>query len=284
MTRARRRAAETQILAFDVGGSYVKAARIDPARGALLEPARRVPTPPGAAPAEVIDLLADLAGDLPSSGVVGLAFPAVARDGVACTAANIDPRWIGTDARGLLESRIGRPVAFLNDADAAGLAEMRLGAGRGRSGTVLVITLGTGIGSALFIDGRLVPNTELGHLQVGDREAEQRASARARVERGLGWAAWAGEVNVVLAELHRLLWPDLFIVGGGVTENWPSFGPLLTSRAEIVVARYGNDAGLVGAAMAAAEGKRGHSRFPATRRDGRPRSAKSTMSPRRRRT
>ena len=126
--------------------------------------------------------------------------------------------------------------------------------------------------------------SELGHLQVGDREAEQRASARARVERGLGWAAWADELNVVLAELHRLLWPDLFIVGGGVTENWASFGPLLTSRAEIVVARYGNDAGRVGAAMAAAEGKTGHPRFPATRRDGRPRGAKSGMSTRRRRT
>ncbi len=224
-----------------------------------------MPTPAGAAPPDVIDLLADLARSLPSTGPVGLAFPAVARQGVAWTAANIDPRWIGTDARALLTAKIGRPVAFLNDADAAGIAEMRLGVGRGRGGTVLVLTLGTGIGSALFIDGRLVPNTELGHLQVGGLEAEQRASARTRVEGGLGWQAWAAELNAVLAELHRLLWPDLFIIGGGVTENWASFGPLLASRAEIVVARFGNDAGLIGAAMAALEGDIAHFR-PSSRK------------------
>ena len=121
-----------------------------------------------------------------------------------------------------------------------------------------VVTLGTGIGSALFVDGRLVPNTELGHLQVGSEEAEQRASARVRVERGLSWQDWAAEVNVVLAEMHRLLWPDLFIIGGGVTENWDQFGPLLSKPAEIVVARYGNDAGLIGAAMAAVESGLAH--------------------------
>jgi polyphosphate glucokinase len=283
VTRARHRATANQILAFDVGGSFVKAARVDPARGVLCERPRRVPTPPGAAPAEVIDLLAGLARELPSSGAVGLAFPAVARNGVALTAANVDPRWIGTDASALLSSHLGRPVAFLNDADAAGLAEMRLGAGRGRSGTVLVVTLGTGIGTALFVDGRLVPNTELGHLQVGGAEAEQRASARVKVERGLDWHAWAGELNAVLAELHRLLWPDLFIIGGGITENWSSFESLLTSRARIVVARYGNDAGLLGAAMAAAETETGRSRLPAAGRTATPRGAKSRPSPRRRR-
>ena len=253
VSRVRRHASESQILAFDVGGSFVKAARVDPVRGALLDEVLRVPTPADAAPAAVVDLLADIASRMPSPGPVGLAFPTVARRGVAMTAANIDRRWIGTDARALLASRIHRPVVFLNDADAAGLAEMRMGAGRGRDGTVLVVTLGTGIGSALFVDGRLVPNTELGHLQVGSEEAEQRASARIRVERSLGWQAWAGEVNAVLAEMHRLLWPDLFIIGGGVTENWELFGPLLEHPAEIVVARYGNDAGLIGAAMAAVE-------------------------------
>ena len=253
VSRVRRRAAESQILAFDVGGSFVKAARVDPVRGALLDEVLRVPMPADAAPAAVVDLLADIVSRMPSTGPVGLAFPTVARRGVAMTAANIDRRWIGTDARALLASRIHRPVAFLNDADAAGLAEMRMGAGRGRDGTVLVVTLGTGIGSALFVDGRLVPNTELGHMQVGSEEAEHRASARIRVERGLSWQAWASEVNEVLAEMHRLLWPDLFIIGGGVTENWELFGPLLENPAEIVVARYGNDAGLIGAAMAAAE-------------------------------
>ena len=257
VSRVRRRAAASQILAFDVGGSFVKAARVDPVRGALLDDVLRVPTPADASPAAVIDLLADIASRMPSTGPFGLAFPTVARQGVAMTAANIDRRWIGTDARALLSSRIRRPVAFLNDADAAGLAEMRMGAGRGRGGTVLVVTLGTGIGSALFVDGRLVPNTELGHLQVGSEEAEQRASARVRVERGLSWQEWAAEVNVVLAEMHRLLWPDLFIIGGGVTENWDQFGPLLSNPAEIVVARHGNDAGLIGAAMAAVELKEG---------------------------
>ena len=253
VSRVRRRAAESQILAFDVGGSFVKAARVDPARGALLDEVLRVPTPADAAPAVVVDLLADIASRMPSTGPVGLAFPTVARRGVAMTAANIDRRWIGTDARALLV-RAYPP--------AGGVSERRRcrrscrdahGRGSRADGTVLVVTLGTGIGSALFVDGRLVPNTELGHLQVGSEEAEQRASARIRVERGLSWQAWAGEVNVVLAEMHRLLWPDLFIIGGGVTENWELFGSLLSSPAEIVVARYGNDAGLIGAAMAAVE-------------------------------
>jgi polyphosphate glucokinase len=248
------------VLAFDVGGSFVKAARVDPATGILAEEARRVPTPAAASPAEVVELLAEVALSLPATGPVGFAFPSVAKSGVAWTAANVDQRWIGTDARALLESRIHRPVAFLNDADAAGLAEMRLGAGRDRAGTVMVLTLGTGIGSALFTDGRLLPNTEFGHLEVGGEGAEQRASARARVERGLDWQAWADELNRVLAEYHRLLWPDVFIIGGGVTENWAMFGPLLRSRAGIVPARFGNDAGLIGAAMAATEGDMPHFR------------------------
>jgi polyphosphate glucokinase len=180
----------------------------------------------------------------------------VAKRGVAWTAANIDSRWIGTNVQALLEGRIGRPVTFLNDADAAGVAEMTLGAGRGRDGTVMVLTLGTGIGSAIFVDGRLLPNTELGHLEVRGEEAEHRASAKARIDRKLGWTEWAGAVNEVLASYQALLWPDLFILGGGVTENWEQFGPLLTSRAEIVPAHFRNDAGIIGAAMAAAADSR----------------------------
>lgn len=246
-----KRATDAPVLAFDVGGSYVKAARVDPAQGVLLEAARRVPTPAHSSPEAILELLAAIAGELPSSGPVGLAFPTVARDGVVYTAANVDRAWIGVDARALLEARIHRPVAFVNDADAAGIAEMRLGAGRGHAGTVLVLTLGTGIGSALFVDGMLLPNTELGHLQVGTDEAELRASGRARIERGLGWEAWTAELNEVLAELHRLLWPELIIIGGGVTENWAAFGPMLRCRAELAMAHFGNDAGLVGAALAA---------------------------------
>ena len=149
--------------------------------------------------------------------------------------------------QGLLAARIGRPVAFLNDADAAGVAEMTLGAGRGRGGTAnSALTFGTGIGSAIFVDGRLLPNTELGHLELRGEEAEHRASAKVRTDRGLGWTEWAAAVNEVLAAYHMLLWPDLFIIGGGVTENWDYFGPLLTSRAEIVPASFRNDAGIIG--------------------------------------
>jgi polyphosphate glucokinase len=240
------------ILAFDVGGSFVKAGLVDVGAGRLAGEVLRRPTPADAAPAAVMDLLAAMARQLPSGGPVGLAFPAVAKRGVAWTAANVDKRWIGTNAEALLEARLGRPVAFLNDADAAGVAEMTLGAGRGRDGTVMVLTLGTGIGTAIFVDGRLLPNTELGHLEVRGEEAEHRASARLRTDRGLDWPQWAAAVNEVLAAYHALLWPDVFIIGGGVTENWEHFGPLLESRAAIVPAHFRNDAGMIGAAMAAA--------------------------------
>ena len=239
------------ILAFDVGGSFVKAGLVDVAQGRLVGEVLRRATPADAAPDAVMDLLAAVARELPSTGPVGLAFPTVAKHGVAWTAANIDRRWIGTNAAALLGQRLGRPVAFVNDADAAGVAEMTLGAGRGRDGTVMVLTLGTGIGTAIFVDGRLLPNTELGHLEVRGEEAEHRASAKVRAERGLSWTAWAAAVNEVLAAYHALLWPDVFIIGGGVTENWRHFGPLLRSRAEIVPAHFGNDAGMIGAAMVA---------------------------------
>jgi polyphosphate glucokinase len=239
------------ILAFDVGGSFVKAGLVNVAEGRLAGDVLRRATPADAAPEAVMDLLAAMARELPSGGPVGLAFPAVAQRGIARTAANIDKRWIDTDARALLEMRLGRPVALLNDADAAGVAEMTLGAGRGRDGTVMVLTLGTGIGTAVFVDGHLLPNTELGHLEVRGMEAEHRASAKVRADRGLGWPQWAAAVNEVLAAYHALLWPDVFVVGGGVTENWEHFGPLLKSRAEIVPAHFRNDAGMIGAAMAA---------------------------------
>jgi polyphosphate glucokinase len=240
------------LLAFDVGGSFVKAGLVDLAAGEVAGEVLRRPTPADAAPDAVMDLLAAMSRELPSEGPVGLAFPAVAKKGVACTAANIDKRWIGTNAQALLEARIHRPVAFLNDADAAGVAEMTLGAGLGRDGTVMLLTLGTGIGTAIFVDGRLLPNTELGHLEVRSMEAEHRASAKVRTDRQLGWPEWAEAVNEILAAYHALLWPDVFIIGGGVTENWAQFGPLLRSRAEIVPARFRNDAGMIGAAMAAA--------------------------------
>jgi polyphosphate glucokinase len=242
------------VLAFDVGGSFVKAGLVSVNEGRIVGEVVRRATPAGASPDEVIGLLAQMSRDLRSDGPIGLAFPAVVKSGVTWTAANIDRHWIGTDAKSLLEARVQRPVTVLNDADAAGMAEMSRGAGRGRAGTVMVLTLGTGIGSALFVDGKLLPNTELGHLELGGAEAEHRASARARVERRLDWEQWAAELNEVLAAYHALLWPDLFIIGGGVTENWGHFGPLLKSRAEILPAHFGNDAGIIGAAMAALGG------------------------------
>jgi polyphosphate glucokinase len=241
------------ILAYDVGGSFVKAGLVAVETGMLASEVLRRPTPPGATPEAVLDLLVDMSAELPTVGPVGLAFPAVAKGGVAWTAANIDKRWIGMNVQGHLQARLQRPVAFLNDADAAGVAEMTIGAGRNlQEGTVMVLTLGTGIGTALFVDGRLLPNTELGHLEVGGKEAEHRASAKVRADRKLDWVEWAAEVNAVLEAYHALLWPDVFIVGGGVTENWEHFGPLLNNRAEILPAAFGNDAGIVGAAMAAA--------------------------------
>lgn len=247
-----RRAFSDVMLAFDVGGSFVKAGLVAVGSGMVVGEVLRRATPAGAAPETVLDLLVEMARELPTEGPVGLAFPAVAKNGVAWTAANIDKRWIGMNVQTHLQARLQRPVAFLNDADAAGVAEMSMGAGRHRQqGTVMVLTLGTGIGSALFVDGRLLPNTELGHLEIGGREAEHRASAKVRTEQQLDWVEWATELNVVLETYHALLWPDVFIVGGGVTENWQHFGSLLNSRAEIVRAAFGNDAGLVGAAMAA---------------------------------
>jgi polyphosphate glucokinase len=243
---------DAPILAFDVGGSFVKAGLVEVASGRVVGEVLRRATPEAAAPDTVMDLLAQLAAERAAQGPVGLAFPSVVKGGTTWTAANIDQRWIGTQAQAMLESRINRPVAVLNDADAAGIAEMTLGAGRGRAGTVMVLTLGTGIGTALFSDGHLLPNTELGHLEVRGAEAEHRASAKVRSDRGLSWTEWASAVNEVLAAYHRLLWPDLFIVGGGVTENWQHFGPLLRCRAEIVPAQFRNDAGIIGAALAAA--------------------------------
>jgi polyphosphate glucokinase len=240
-----------EVLAFDVGGSFIKAGLVDVSAGTVIGRVLRRETPVDAAPQAVVDLLGDIALELPSQGPMGLAFPSVAKRGIAYTAANIDKRWIGTNVQALLQERTGRPVTFLNDADAAGVAEMQLGAGRGRDGTVMMLTLGTGIGSAIFIDGRLLPNTELGHLEIGGAEAEHLASAKAKVDRKLDWAQWAGVLSEVLARYHALLWPDIFIIGGGVTENWQHFGPLLRSTAEIVPAHFRNDAGMIGAALAA---------------------------------
>jgi polyphosphate glucokinase len=236
----------------DVGGSSIKFAAVDLGSGQLLGELGSVPTP---ATAEgLIGALAQLAAAQPAGTPLGVALPSVVRRGVIHTAANLASRdtLIGMDAGLVLTQRLQRPVALLNDADAAGVAEVRAGAARDVPGTVMLLTFGTGIGSALFIDGQLVPNTELGHMEVGGVEAELRASARVRREEKLDWPAWAERVNAYLDALDRLFWPEMVVIGGGVSEHYDQFGPLLHSRAQLRVAHFGPAAGVVGAAFAAA--------------------------------
>jgi polyphosphate glucokinase len=240
------------LLGLDVGGSSIKAGLVDVGSGKLVGALHTVATPQPATPERVAEVCVDIDRELGGQGPVGFAFPSVVYRHIARSAAHVDPAWIGTDGVHLLGSRLGRPIAFLNDADAAGLAEMRWGAGRETPGTVLMLTLGTGIGSALFIDGKLVPNTEFGHLQLPRGvEGEEWAAARIRTEARLDWAAWAARLNEYLAVLHALLWPDVFILGGSVTEHFDRFGALLESPAEIRGAQFTGQAGTVGAALAA---------------------------------
>ncbi len=243
-----------EVLGIDVGGSSVKAGLVDLNAGRLTGELIAAPTPRPSTPVAITNVLAALAGRLPSSsGRVGVAFPSVIKEGSAYTAANIDASWVGTDGAALASQALARPVLFLNDADAAGLAEMRWGAGRGCNGTVIMLTFGTGIGTALFAGGKLFPNTELGHLELRGMDAEKWASARARTAEGLDFPAWIARVNEYLEAMHKLLWPDVFILGGAVSERFTEFAPLLRSPAELRPAHFAGQAGVVGAALAAAE-------------------------------
>ncbi|GLX17771.1 polyphosphate glucokinase [Streptomyces lavendulae subsp. lavendulae] len=245
-----------QIFGVDIGGSGIKGAPVDLARGELAQERHKVLTPHPATPEGVAGCVAEVVGAFSWDGPVGVTFPGVVTGGVTRTAANVDPGWIGLDAAALLSARLdGRPVTVLNDADAAGVAEMTYGAGRGVAGTVLLLTLGTGIGSALFQDGRLVPNTELGHLELKGHDAETRASVKAKEDGDLSWERWAHRLQKYLAHVEMLFSPDLFILGGGVSRKPEKFLPLIKGiRAEIVPAQLQNDAGIVGAAMAARDG------------------------------
>jgi polyphosphate glucokinase len=241
------------VLGIDIGGSGIKAAPVDVTTGTLTAPRVKVPTPRPAIPQAIADAVKGLVTGFGWLGPAGITFPGVVVGGVTHTAVNLDPAWTGLDAEGLFAAATGRSVSLLNDADAAGLAEMRFGAGSGEQGTVLVLTFGTGIGSALFSDGALVPNTEFGHIEIKGRDAETRASERARELHDLSWERWAGRVDEYLDHLEALVSPSLFIIGGGVSRKADKFLPLLSSvRARIVPAALHNDAGIVGAAMAAA--------------------------------
>ncbi len=245
-----------ELLGIDVGGSSIKLARVAVADGTVPGGLATIPTPSPSTPERVLAAVMSHPLAAATRGPVGLAFPSVVKAGRARTAANVDPSWLGVDAAALLQQGWGRPCEFLNDADAAGLAEMRFGAGRGLGGVVFVLTLGTGIGSAPFIDGRLFPNSELGHLVlpgVDAVDAEDYASARTRTRQRLDWPAWTARLDVVLAELHRLFWPDAFILGGAVSERFDEWGPLLQTPCRVLPAALGGQAGAVGAAVAAAE-------------------------------
>ena len=241
-----------QFLGIDVGGSSIKAALVDVAVGRLLTPLASVPTPQPSTPARLLDAFVDLDARLAGGGAIGLALPCVVQQGVTRTAANIDSGWMDFDCAARLGERLGRPIRVLNDADAAGVAEMRWGAGQGTRGVVIMLTFGTGIGSAIFNDGVLLPNTEFGHLEMQGMDAEHFASARVRTEQHLDWPAWAARVNQYLSRMQALFWPDVFILGGAVSENFAHFAPLLDSPADIRAARFAGQAGVIGAALAAA--------------------------------
>ena len=244
----------------------------------------RVPTPQPSAPEAVIASIRRMVKKLEKevgldpAAPIGVGFPAVVIDGVTKSAANVDPSWIDFEADPALERATGHPVFVINDADAAGVAEMRYGAGVGQKGTVFLITLGTGTGSALFYDGMLVPNLELGHMEIRGRDAEKRSASAARIRRGLSWKAWAADLDEHLLAIEKLFSPRLFIIGGGVSKRSEKFIPRLTVKADVVPAKLLNDAGIVGAAMAAAEralgsrgltadaGADGHRRRPRRRR------------------
>jgi polyphosphate glucokinase len=244
-------------IGVDVGGSGIKAGAVDLTNGQLLSDRLRVATPEPSTPDAVVRSIARLVkragAGLDPATPVGVGVPSVVIDGVTLSAANVDPAWIGFDAGTALAKALKRPVHVLNDADAAGLAEMRYGAGAGKDGVVLVLTLGTGVGSALFNDGRLVPNTELGHMEIRGRDAERRSAAAARTRRGLSWKAWGADLDEHLHAIDKILWPGLIIFGGGVSKRADRFLPLLTARPPMVPARLQNDAGIVGAGLAASE-------------------------------
>jgi polyphosphate glucokinase len=241
-----------RLLGIDIGGTGIKGALVDPHKGELVTDRLRIETPQPATPESVADVVGQLARHFEWSGPVGCTFPGVVRRGTVETAANVDKAWIGVDAAALFAQTTECPTTVVNDADAAGLAEMLHGAGKGRSGTVLLLTLGTGIGSALFVDGVLVPNTEFGHIEVKGHPAEKRAAESVREREDLSWHKWSHRLNEVFDVLERLLSPELLIIGGGVSKKSDKFFPHLETRGELVAAHLLNQAGIVGAAMAAA--------------------------------
>jgi polyphosphate glucokinase len=239
-------------LGIDIGGSGVKGAPVDLDTAEFTAERVRFETPQPSTPEAVAATTAEVAQAFTTKGTIGCTFPGIVQNGVIRSAANLDQGWVGTDAAALFSAAVGRPVVVLNDADAAGLAEARFGAARGRSGVVLVLTFGTGIGSALLNDGELVPNTELGHVELDGHDAESRAAAAVREDDDLSWEEWGARVNRYLQHLEALFTPDRFVIGGGVSRKFDKFAGLIEVRAEVVPAELRNQAGIVGAALVAA--------------------------------
>ena len=241
-------------LGIDIGGTGIKAAIVDLATGRLVTDRVRELTPRPATPGTVMDVVASVVQSLEGTGKLtpgmsgGAGFPSVIRAGRAMTTTHGESSWIGVDVQQMLSKRLDRSIVVLNDADAAGVAELAYGAGKGQQGVVLLLDLGTGIGSALFVNGQLVPNMQLGHIELDGRDAEVRLSPSARKRRQVGWTRWAGEFNQLLARYEEYVWPDLIILGGGAAKDFPKFGQFLKTRAPLLAAAVGTSAGIVGAA------------------------------------
>lgn len=245
-------AAATSALGIDIGGTGIKGAVVDLRLGELTTERHRIPTPQPSTPHNVAKIIDELAHEHEWSGPVGAAFPAIIKNGVALSAANVDKSWIGTDVDALFTEVTGSSVTVMNDADAAGVAEVGFGVAKGAKGVVVLLTLGTGIGSALFVDGQLVPNTELGHLELDGHDAEKRAAASARERDGLSWEEWAARVQRYLEYVETLFTPDLIVLGGGVSKKPEKWLPHVQIRTPVQIAELRNNAGIVGAAMMAA--------------------------------
>jgi polyphosphate glucokinase len=240
------------VLGIDIGGTGIKGAPVDISRGVLAKERHRIPTPQPAVPDAVADVVAQIVKHFEWKGPVGCTFPAIIKDGVAHSAANVDKAWVGADARSIFERKARCHFEVVNDADAAGIAEMEFGAGKNHhKGVVIMVTLGTGIGSAIFHDGKLFPNAEIGHLEIDGKDAELKASDHAREVNDWSWKKWSKNVDKYLRHIEFLFSPDLIIIGGGVSKKAEKFIPRLNTKVKVVPAQMMNDAGIVGGALAA---------------------------------
>jgi polyphosphate glucokinase len=242
-----------ELLGIDIGGTGIKGAIVDTRKGALVTDRYRLVTPQPARPEPVVETVARIVEHFQWKGPIGCGFPAAIVKNKVRTASNISKKWLGLDVVRMVEEVTGCKSIVLNDADVAGIAEMRFGVGKDRDGLVILVTLGAGIGSALFMDGRLIPNTELGYIEIGNVEAERWASELVREKEDLSWKEWARRIDTYLKRMQVYFWPELFIVGGGASKKHERFLPLLTVDCEVVPAKLRNEAGIIGAAMAAAE-------------------------------